>query len=490
MNNVHHTLVLLLLLFEFPGGRLNSAALAMRMCETSVRGCLVDVDAAIAAEGLEKLFAGEPDWQKASGAANAHFLGVRNVVLAVDSFSVECRIPDKIEPDRRRFWFRMGFGPAFKATVFVDAFGIIRHWRAGDGYSRSDSYELRHTKIGAEALRLHRIDTVYLDPDHVIIGDSAYPIASRVVTRFPQLHAGGGEATPKQRMCFTLALDAARQVVERTIRHLDQFAGLARSRGHSRTPDNCLRHLRLGIFLYNFHRWSQLRDGNERFVHTLEKRIIAGLHCELVRLPHGQVRREARGRAGRRSSSAPAAAASASSASGSPAADDSDDDGAGAGVYDGDDEELDEAASSPASAAASESSAASPVSDTAKLDLLTSATQVSRAGNATRDTLCGAVTPAMQGRMSVLNGKARWTDALVEGAGFPLADADDELSNVSATFMQGEDSSDEELEDSLAESAHADSVVSYSSLDEEYAAAIVASSAAARRGRSSAGMRG
>jgi hypothetical protein len=92
--------------------------------------------------------------------------------------------------------------------------------------------------------------------------------------------------------------------------------------------------------------------------------------------------------------------------------------------------------------------------------------------------------------MSVLNGKARWTDALVEGAGFPLADADDELSNVSATFMQGEDSSDEELEDSLAESAHADSVVSYSSLDEEYAAAIVASSAAARRGRSSAGMRG
>ena len=46
-------------------------------------------------------FAIEDGWQEMSGAANAHFLSVRNVVLAVDSFSIECAMPAGIPPKKR-----------------------------------------------------------------------------------------------------------------------------------------------------------------------------------------------------------------------------------------------------------------------------------------------------------------------------------------------------------------------------------------------------
>lgn len=431
------------------GGRLTASARAMYVAEQAIRRSLRAVDQAIEEGGLSNLFSTEPMWQEKSAAANAHFLGIKNVVLAVDSFSVECSMPLDSTLEERRWFFCGRFGPALKATVFVDAFGIIRFWRCGAGYSVSDSSELRATTVGRDALCVARTSTKYLKRDSVVLGDAAYPLGPRLVTRFGDNRGKGSEATPKEELCTNLAVDASRQVVERTIRHLEQFMSMARSRGHSTRPATVLRNLRICIFFYNYHRWSQLQSKDISFANKLRERVSAGDECARVRLPHRAAGIDAsHGLADESRAPAAAAASSSSSVPVSPAA----------------------ATGAPSSAAAPAPSCAAArghaLPPTPEKGL-----EVNRAGKRTRDTLAKAITAAVQHKMVIVRGKARWRNALPEGAGFPMSDAHDDLSNVDAKYMQLDDSDDEPAD------ADADLVseLSESSADEELAAAIVAS---------------
>ena len=436
------------------GGRLTASARAMYVAEQAVRGSLAAVDQAITDGGYANLFSTEPLWQQDSAAANAHFLGIRNAVVAVDSFSVECSMPPDTTMEQRRWFFCGRFGPALKATVYVDAFGIIRQWRSGLGYSVSDSSELRASPIGRHALSVATTPCKLLLRDSVIIGDAAYPLGPRLVTRFGNTSGVGSSATPKEEVCMNLALDAARQVVERTIRHLEQFMSMARSRGHSIRPKTVLRNLRICIFFYNYHRWSQLRDEKVPFAQKMRERVAAGRECERVRLPlrRGGVDDGGPAEAGQAVPAA-AAAATASSASSSAPAESA-------------------AASLAAPGAVTPASVRPPTAETTPEATPDKALEVNRAGKRTRDALAKAITAAVQHKMTIVGGKARWRDVLPPEAGFPLDEAADDLSNVDATFMKLDDT-DDEAGDAVADLVSEE--VTDSEGDEELAAAIVAS---------------
>ena len=100
------------------------------------------------------------------------------------------------------------------------------------------------------------------------------------------------------------------------------------------------------------------------------------------------------------------------------------------------------------------------------------ALEVNRAGKRTRDALAKAITAAVQHKMTIVGGKARWRDVLPPEAGFPLDEAADDLSNVDATFMKLDDT-DDEAGDAVADLVSEE--VTDSEGDEELAAAIVAS---------------
>jgi hypothetical protein len=130
------------------------------------------VEEAIETSGNKCIFSRPGKWIEASGAANAHFMGIRNVCLAADSFSIGIKVPDGTQLEVRWSYFRASEGPAIKATIVVDAFGVIRHYRAGDGMATSDSGQFLKMDIGKASTFTK--GTKHLPGHYVVIGDLAY----------------------------------------------------------------------------------------------------------------------------------------------------------------------------------------------------------------------------------------------------------------------------------------------------------------------------
>lgn len=83
------------------GGRPIGVASRYYTSESTLREAVNRVAHAIISLDLERQFWTPGSWIQASGAAKAHFLGVQNVILAVDSFKVGIRVPDGTSIENR-----------------------------------------------------------------------------------------------------------------------------------------------------------------------------------------------------------------------------------------------------------------------------------------------------------------------------------------------------------------------------------------------------
>lgn len=132
-----------------------------------------------------------PRWPLRSARAMSHFVGTVNVAMAVDGFSVRCRVAAGLSDEERRKYCARG-GRDFKLVVGigVDGLRMVRLFFGGEPGARHDSALFRSTTAYAA---IHSGEHGTLGSKLLVIGDLAFRRTSRVVTKIhvplPQLWA-------------------------------------------------------------------------------------------------------------------------------------------------------------------------------------------------------------------------------------------------------------------------------------------------------------